>query len=387
MIEIKDETWAGSWPFAPHYYVNDGVHLHYVDEGHGEPIVLVHGDPTWGYLYRQFIPSLARHRRCIVPDHMGMGKSSVPQALYPYRLQQHIANFEALMLYLDMRDITLVLHDWGGPVGLGFAIRHPARIKRLVLMNTWAFALWPGGPLPRLLEIIRSERGDKFVLERHGYLEPALRGTTYHTERLTTTVMDAYRAPFPTPTSRLALLCWSRDIPTHMTDPSYAVMRQIESGLAQFVRTPVLLLWGRYDPVLGASVLRQWQDVFPQAETHVVEDASHFVPEDAPERLVAWIETFLATHPMKGGRSGLALGRKKEYNKRHRIKFSPGDSAGHEGEERSWRSGVSILISRRWRGRWLHRGATRTIIILIPTPGASCVLRQMSGMRSRKVKP
>ena len=98
MIEIKDETWAGSWPFAPHYYVNDGVQLHYVDEGQGEPIVLVHGDPTWGYLYRQFIPSLARHRRCIVPDHMGMGKSSVPPAPYPYRLQHHIANFEALML-------------------------------------------------------------------------------------------------------------------------------------------------------------------------------------------------------------------------------------------------------------------------------------------------
>jgi cis-3-alkyl-4-acyloxetan-2-one decarboxylase len=277
VIELKDETWAGSWPFAPHYYVNQGVQLHYVDEGQGEPIVLVHGDPTWGYLYRQFIPSLARHRRCIVPD--------------------HIANLEALMLYLDIRDITLVLHDWGGPVGLGFAVRHPARIKRLVLMNTWAFAPWPGGPLPRLLEIIRSERGDKFVLERHGYLEPALRGTTYHTERLTTTVMDAYRAPFPTPASRLALLCWSRDIPTHISDPSYMVMKQIERGLAQFARTPVLLLWGMRDPVLGVAVLHRWQEVFPQAQTYMVEDASHFVPEDAPERLLAWIETFLVAHP------------------------------------------------------------------------------------------
>jgi haloalkane dehalogenase len=297
VIELKDETWAGSWPFAPHYYVNQGVQLHYVDEGQGEPIVLVHGDPTWGYLYRQFIPSLAQQRRCIVPDHMGMGKSSVPATPYPYRLQHHIANFEALMLYLDIRDMTLVLHDWGGPVGLGFAVRHPARIKRLVLMNTWAFAPWPGGPLPRLLEIIRSERGDKFVLERHGYLEPALRGTTYHTERLTTTVMDAYRAPFPTPASRLALLCWSRDIPAHVADPSYAVMRQIESDLAQFASIPILLLWGMRDPVLGTPVLHQWQDVFPQAQTHVVEDASHFVPEDAPERLVVWIETFLAAHP------------------------------------------------------------------------------------------
>ena len=131
--------------------------------------------------------------------------------------------------------------------------------------------------MPRLLEIIRSERGDKFVLERHGYLEPALRGTTYHVERLTTTVMDAYRAPFPTPASRLALLCWSRDIPMHVADPSYTVMQQIESGLALFARIPVLLLWGMRDPVLGAPVLHLWQDVFPQAQTHMVEDASHFV--------------------------------------------------------------------------------------------------------------
>ena len=127
MIELKDETWAGTWPFTPHYYVNNDMTLHYVDEGQGEPLVLVHGDPTWGYLYRQFIPPLARHRRCIVPDHMGMGKSSVPRVPYPYYLQHHIANFAALMLSLDLYDITLVLHDWGGPVGLGFAIRHPAR--------------------------------------------------------------------------------------------------------------------------------------------------------------------------------------------------------------------------------------------------------------------
>ena len=151
--------------------------------------------------------------------------------------------------------------------------------------------------MPRLLEIIRSERGDKFVLERHGYLEPALRGTTYHVERLTTTVMDAYRAPFPTPASRLALLCWSRDIPMHVADPSYTVMQQIESGLALFARIPVLLLWGMRDPVLGAPVLHLWQDVFPQAQTHVVEDASHFVPEDVPECLVKWITAFLVAHP------------------------------------------------------------------------------------------
>ncbi len=297
MITLKDETFDGTFPFAPRYFDHNGFQMHFVDKGSGEPVVLVHGDPTWGYLYRNFIHALARHHRCIVPDHMGMGKSGVPQEPYPYRLQHHIANFENLLLYLDLRDITLVLHDWGGPVGLGFATRHPERVKRLVLMNTWAFAPWPGGPFPRLLEIIRSARGEKFVLEKNGYLEPALLGTTFHIENLTRVVMDAYRAPFPTPESRLALLCWSRDIPVSERDPSYAEMKRIERGLPQFLDTPALLVWGMNDPVLSEPVLRTWQSTYPRAITYEIEDASHFLQEDAPARIVNCIEEFLEANP------------------------------------------------------------------------------------------
>jgi haloalkane dehalogenase len=271
--------------------------MHFVDEGRGEPIVLIHGDPTWGYLYRTFIPILSQHRRCIVPDHMGMGKSGAPRDPYPYRLRHHVANLEALLLHLDLHQMTLVLHDWGGPVGLGFATRHPDRIKRLVLMNTWAFAPWPGGPLPRLLELIRSERGERFVLEKNGYLEPALVGTTHRPENLTKTVLDAYRAPFPTPESRLALLCWSRDIPVHETDPSYPEMKRIEEALVRFIGTPTLLVWGMRDPVLPETVLRTWQRIYPQATAAEIEDASHFLQEDAPQRIVLCIEEFLEAHP------------------------------------------------------------------------------------------
>jgi len=296
LIDIKAETFEGSFNFAPHYHHINGFEMHFVDEGRGEPIVLVHGDPTWGYLYRQFIPILSRRRRCIVPDHMGMGKSGTPREPYPYRLRQHVANLEALLLHLDLHEMTLVLHDWGGPVGLGFATRHPDRIKRLVLMNTWAFAPWPGR-FPRLLELIRSERGEKFVLDKNGYLEPALLGTTHRPENLTKTVLDAYRAPFPMPESRLALLCWSRDIPVHETDPSYSEMKRIEEALVRFIGTPTLLVWGMKDPVLPESVLRIWQRIYPQATTCEIEDASHFLHEDAPERIVLCIEEFLEANP------------------------------------------------------------------------------------------
>ncbi|HKX16949.1 MAG TPA: alpha/beta fold hydrolase [bacterium] len=297
MIALRSETFAGTFPFTPHYHAVNGVRLHYVDEGRGEPVVLVHGDPTWGYLYRRFIGPLARTRRCIVPDHMGMGKSETPRSPFPYRLVHHRENLETLILALDLQRITLVLHDWGGPVGLGVASRHPERVKRLILMNTWATAPWPGAPFPRLIEIIRSARGERFVLERNGYVEPALRGTTYHPERLTEAVLRAYRAPFPTPESRLALLCWSRDIPVAESDPSFPEMKEIERRLPLFADVPILLVWGMADPVLGLPVLQSWQRRYPHATTYEIHDASHFVPEDAPERVVQAIEAFLETHP------------------------------------------------------------------------------------------
>ena len=267
--------------------------MHYVDEGNGEPVVLVHGDPTWGYLYREFIRPLSEGYRCIVPDHMGMGKSGIPRSPYPYRLQHHINNFETLLLSLGLTDITLVLHDWGGPVGLGFAIRHPKLIKRLVLMNTWAFARWPGGPFPKLIEIIRSERGENFVLKRNGYVRNAIVGTTHNKHKISHTVLDAYLAPYPTPESRLALLCWSRDIPTNENDPSYSEMEQIEKHLAQFDQLPILLIWGMQDPVLPPAVLELWQKIFPKASVSQINNASHFLQEDAPENVRNCVTDFL----------------------------------------------------------------------------------------------
>lgn len=296
MLEIKDETFAGMFPFAPHYMNLGHFQMHYVDVGEGDPMVLLHGDPTWGYLYRRFLPPLSTYARCIVPDHMGMGKSGVPAAPYPYRLRHHIDHLETLLLRLQLRHITLAVHDWGGPVGLGFAMRHPSYIKRLILMNTWAFAPWPGGPLPRLLELIRSPRGEAFVMGKNGYVKPALLGTTARPDHLTGTILEAYMAPFPTPESRRALLCWSRDIPVEADDPSYGEMQQIEHGLAQFRHIPVLLVWGMQDPVLPPAVLRMWQELYPHATTHELEEASHFLQEDAPDRVIQAIELFLETH-------------------------------------------------------------------------------------------
>lgn len=293
---LSGNTFGGTYPFRPHYRHVNGFDMHFVDEGDGDPVVLLHGDPTWGYLWRNLIPTLAKIARCIVPDHMGMGKSEVPCEPYPFRLIHHIANLEALIIMLDLRNITLAVHDWGGPVGLGFAIRHPDRIKRLVISNTWASARWPGAPFPRIIEMIRSTGGEKFVLEKNGYLERALTGTTYYSERISGLVMDAYRAPFPTPESRVAMLCWSRDIPVTEADPSYPEMQRIENNLSLFANTPTLIVWGMLDPVLPDSVLRWWQDIYPQAMVHRIQNASHFLQEDAPQQIGKYMSDFITTN-------------------------------------------------------------------------------------------
>ena len=140
--------------------------------------------------------------------------------------------------------------------------------------------------MPRLIELIRSPRGEAFIFGKNGYVQPALVGTTVQSNHLTETVLNAYLAPFRKPASRRALLCWSRDIPVTANDESYAEMQQIENGLTQFQHIPVLLVWGMQDPVLPPSVLRMWQELYPHATTHELEEASHFLQEDAPERII-----------------------------------------------------------------------------------------------------
>ena len=293
MPGIKDETFGGTYPFTPRYFDAGNFKMHYIDEGEGAPILLLHGDPTWGYLWRKFIPVLTQQHRVIVPDHMGMGKSDTPAEPYPYLLRHHIANLEALVTSLGLTDITLVVHDWGGPVGLGFAARHPELIKRLALMNTWAFARWPGAPFPKLVELIRSPRGEAFVLEKNGYVSRAITGTTNYPEKITPEVMTAYLAPFPTPESRRALLCWSRDITVNEGDPSWDDMAAIEKKLSLFEDVPVLIVWGMLDPILPPILFELWKSFYPHARAVEIPDASHFLQEDAPDEVIGAIVRFL----------------------------------------------------------------------------------------------
>lgn len=295
-LTAPDWTFGGSWPYEPRSFEYGGVRLHYVDEGSGEPVVMLHGNPTWGYVYRRFVARLAASRRCVVPDHMGFGRSEKPLDGGQYTLGRHVENLSALLLELDLHDVTLVMQDWGGPIGFGFAVEHPERVKRLVILNTWAFLYPEGTTLHGLLELFRQPHvGEAMVQALNLFVEGYLPGGIHHKERLPE-IMPAYRAPFPDYNSRVGTLAFPRDIPVGGGHPSAPTMRRIEENLRRLY-VPTVLIWGMRDPDFEPSVVEEWTEVYPHAEVHRIDTAGHFSQEDEPERIVGIIQDFLGRYP------------------------------------------------------------------------------------------
>ncbi len=291
MDDLTHDTFGGTWPYAPRFFEHDGIRLHYVDEGDGEPIVMLHGNPTWGYLYRNFIAPLSETNRCVVPDHMGFGKSAKPLDR-PYALAKHIENFTALMHELDLNDITLVVQDWGGPIGLGYGVEHSDRIKRLVILNTWAFLIAEGMPLAPQLELFRQPHlGEAMVQGLNLFVEGFLPAGIHRKEKLES-FMPAYRAPFPDWNSRIGTLAFPRDIPVGDGHPSTPTMRRIQDHLGR-INVPTMIIWGMRDPAIPPQLVDGWKSVYPHAEVHRLETASHFLQEDEPEQIVELIKAFL----------------------------------------------------------------------------------------------
>ncbi len=281
------------FPFRSKFHAADGVRLAYVEQGKGEPVVLLHGNPTWGFLYRKFIAPLARTHRVIVPDHMGFGRSDKPLDPSLYRLARHIANLESLLLKLDVRNATLVMQDWGGPIGLGFAVRHPDRIKRLVIMNTWAWVIPAGTRIHPLLEQFRTPGlGEALVQGLNLFVEGFLPAGIWKKEGVTPALMRAYRAPFPDWNSRVGILAFPRDIVIGDEHPSALAMREIEQKLPT-LKVPVLLIWAMKDPAFPKAMIGLWQKVYPHAQLHTLAEAGHYLQEDEPEQIVGLIRDFL----------------------------------------------------------------------------------------------
>jgi cis-3-alkyl-4-acyloxetan-2-one decarboxylase len=280
-----DGDFGGTFPFEPRYLSAGDVRVHYVDEGPREapPLLFVHGNPTWSYLWRRPIAELsAQGRRCVAFDHMGFGRSDKPPQLARYTLETHVRNALALIDALDLREVTLVAHDWGGPIGLGAMLERSERLRGLLLMNTWAWEL-PSFLPPFLREFRTEGLGEILALGGNLFVESIPGGMAKRdTDPL---MMDAYRAPFPDYWSRLGTLAFQRDIPLTERDRSAPIMGSIHRRLEE-LDVPVTLMWGMRDPVFHPVFLEQWCEVFPNARIVKLDDAAHFVPEDRPDAVV-----------------------------------------------------------------------------------------------------
>jgi haloalkane dehalogenase len=298
---LANETFDDTWPYAPRFFEGAGFRMHYIDEGSpdGEPIVCLHGEPTWGYLYRKFIPRLSRHCRVIVPDHMGFGKSETPQDR-SYEIREHCENLEKLMLHLDLRDVTLVIQDWGGAIGGSFAYRHPNRVKRICSMNT----VIPGGQAPQ---------GTITVLDHHWFkwvnsdaYEPTLSnlGSTIlsvmkrigfeRTARVDETWIRAYAVPFPTVEECKGAIKFPRCIASPETF-EYFAKEVINPERAEAIRSiPAMYVHGEEDRAIPTEfAVVCFKDMWPNGPVVTLPGVGHFLQEDAPETVTALIEQFI----------------------------------------------------------------------------------------------
>ena len=283
------------YPFSSHSLQLDRLRYHYLDEGSGENLLMLHGNPTWSFYYRNLILGLKGSYRCVVPDHMGMGKSDKPQD-YPYTLSRHIDNLEKLADHLELDDITLVVHDWGGAIGMGFAVRHPERIRRLVIFNTAAFL---SSEIPLSLSLCRIPGFGAIAIRGFNlFARGAIRWACVKQERMTEEVRAGYLAPYDNFANRVANLRFVQDIPISPDSPSYSVIQHIEENLKLFREHPVQIIWGAHDFVFNDHFLKRWQEIFPQAEVHRMEDAGHYVVEDAHERILPLLYEFLQKNPI-----------------------------------------------------------------------------------------
>jgi len=279
------------YPFASRFLDVGGHRLHYVDEGDGEPVLMVHGNPTWSFYYRELIKALRGHHRVIACDHIGCGLSDKPSD-YPYTLATHIENLGKLVDHLGLSRVSLIVHDWGGAIGFGWATRHPALFRRSIVLNTAAFL---GFPIPWRIRVCGwPVIGELLVRGLNGFAKPAITMACKQKGGMPPEIRKGYLLPYDSYANRIALLRFVRDIPQSRGDTSFDVLKAIEAGLARIADRRMLICWGGRDFCFNEAFLQEWTRRFPEADVHRFADAGHYVLEDAGDRIVPLVARFLA---------------------------------------------------------------------------------------------
>lgn len=287
-------------PSTPRSVEIGGHRMSYVDEGSGPPVLLVHGNPTWSFYWRSLLAALpAAGMRAIAPDHIGMGRSARPSAdEYPHTLRRRVDDLGAFVDALELDEpISLVVHDWGGPIALSWAVENLERLDKVVLLNTAAFPLPAGHRLPWTLQVARLPVvGDVAVRGLGAFSRGALAlGTTRRW--LPAEARRGLLAPYASPAHRTAVHAFVQDIPTDPGDPAQPVLERLATRLPLLDELPVQVWWGLQDPVFDVRILDELATYLPHAEVHRLADAGHYVLEDAADRIVPGVRDFLAGSP------------------------------------------------------------------------------------------
>ncbi len=287
------------YPFKSNWLDIAGQRMHFLDEGPAQaPIILMlHGNPTWSFYYRKLVLALRDRYRCIVPDHIGCGLSDKPADKdYSYTLAQRISDLDALVSHISPTSaIHLVLHDWGGMIGLGWASKQPDTVSSMVITNTAAFPLPPEKKLPIALKLARSPvLGPLLVRGLNAFSGIAAR--VAFRKPVSKAVREGYTGPYDSWRNRIATLRFVQDIPLAPGDPAYAIVKTTEECLPDFADKPCLLAWGEQDFVFDLHFLQRWQALFPDAEVHRYTDCGHYLLEDAGQGLVNVICKFFEAH-------------------------------------------------------------------------------------------
>ncbi|MBE6372707.1 MAG: alpha/beta fold hydrolase [Lentisphaerae bacterium] len=270
------------FPFKRNWFERESIRIHYVDEGQGNPLVMFHACPMWSFAYRNLIRDLSADHRVIAFDLPGFGLSTAEKN-FDFTLNGYINITETFLEALEIEKATLVLHGWGGTVGMGYAVRHPRNIRSLVILNTLSFT---PGSLPLRLHICRIPwLGAKLVVN----LNLLLLGNRHHCKE----IADAYDYPYRSCHSRYPLYRFVEDFPSVPESDSAQLIMEIEAGLWMFRSTPAVIVWAMRDWLYTARQLKWWQRYLPGAEVHRLERAGRYIQEDAPDELIRFIRDFL----------------------------------------------------------------------------------------------
>lgn len=285
---------AQEYPFEPHYFeqpygTNSVARQHYLDEGTGPVVVMLHGNPTWSFYFRNCIRHLKKKGfRCIVPDHIGCGLSDKPKD-YSYTLEQRIQDTERLLNALKIRQFSLIVHDWGGAIGMGLAVRNSEKVERIAILNSGAYR---SEHMPKRIGLLRTFGLGQFLIRGFNlFAWPA----TFMSVKvpLSSTVKEGFLFPYNSWANRIAVWNFVKDIPMSASHRSYKCLSDIEARLEVLRGKKIGIFWGQEDFCFNDHFLKRWMKIFPEAKTTLYKDAGHYILEDAEKEIIPAISEFL----------------------------------------------------------------------------------------------